>query len=399
MRERSPGCWDLRVFVGQDPVTGKLRYTSRTFRGGKRAASSELAKLVSTLPTEQPQRRRAQAKMSLSDLIDTHIDRHAGSPTTIAEYRAAHNRYIRPLVGRLPIAELDAGTLDHFYEHLVRKRGLSPSTVRQVHAIIRGACSRAVKWGWLKSNPARDASPPTVRRREPDIPSVAAVAAAIRAAEEANPPFGLFLRLAAATGGRRGELCSLTWAHVSLADSTLRIETSTFSERGGNSVVKDTKNHSKRLVSLDGATTQSLAEHHKLMAERASVCGVELTDRSFVFSNDADGQTPWRPDYVTGAWTRLRKSLGLDHVRLHDLRHFQATMLLQSGTSVKDVSKRIGHRDAATTLNVYAHVLESTDRRSADVIGDLLDGSTPAVPKSQGRRSRATFTRASNTRG
>ena len=180
MRERSPGCWELRVFVGQDPVTGKLRYVSRTLRGGKRAASSELAKLVATLPTEQPQKRRAQAKMSLSDLIDAHIDRHAGSPTTIAEYRAAHNRYIRPLVGRLPITELDAGTLDHFYEHLVRKRGLSPSTVRQVHAIIRGACSRAVKWGWLKSNPARDASPPTVRRREPDIPSVAAVAAAIR---------------------------------------------------------------------------------------------------------------------------------------------------------------------------------------------------------------------------
>ena len=150
-------------------------------------------------------------------------------------------------------------------------------------------------------------------------------------------------------------------------------------------------------MSLDSATTQSLAEYQKLMAERASVCGVELTDRSFVFSNDADGQTPWRPDYVTGAWARLRKSLGLDHVRLHDLRHFQATMLLQGGIPVKDVSKRIGHRDAATTLNVYAHVLESTDRRSADVIGDLLDGSTPVVPKAQ-RRSRATFTRAANSR-
>ena len=151
-------------------------------------------------------------------------------------------------------------------------------------------------------------------------------------------------------------------------------------------------------MSLDGATTRSIAEHHRLMSERATVCGVELTGTSFVFSKDADGLTPWRPDYVTGAWTRLRKSLGLDHVRLHDLRHFQATMLLQSGIPVKDVSKRIGHRDAATTLNVYAHVLESTDRRSADVIGDLLDGSTPAAPKSQSRTSRATFTRAANSR-
>ena len=116
-------------------------------------------------------------------------------------------------------------------------------------------------------------------------------------------------------------------------------------------------------MSLDNATTQSLAQHHKLLAQRASIRGQELTDRSFVFSNDADGKTPWRPDYVTGAWTRLRRSLGLDHVRLHDLRHFQATMLLQSGIPVNDVSERIGHRDAATTLNVYAHVHESTGQR------------------------------------
>lgn len=80
------------------------------------------------------------------------------------------------------------------------------------------------------------------------------------------------------------------------------------------------------------------------------------------------------------------------------MRHFQATMLLQSGIPVKDVSKRIGHSDAATTLNVYAHVLESTDRRSADVIGDILDGSGPPVPKAQSR-SWARFTRAANSRG
>jgi integrase len=113
------------------------------------------------------------------------------------------------------------------------------------------------------------------------------------------------------------------------------------------------------------------------MEDRAGACGTKLTAESFVFSDDADGRKPWHPDHVTGAWTRLRKRIGLEGVRLHDLRHFQATMLLQNGIPVKDVSRRIGHRDAATTLNVYAHWLETTDRRSADVIGSLFGEDSP----------------------
>ena len=57
---------------------------------------------------------------------------------------------------------------------------------------------------------------------------------------------------------------------------------------------------------------------------------------------------------------------------MHDLRHFQATMLLQAGVAVSNISKRIGHRDTATTLNVYSQFLKSADREAADVIGRLL---------------------------
>ena len=83
--------------------------------------------------------------MTLSYLVDQHIDRHQGSHTTVTEYRAYHAHYIRPLVGRLPLTEIDPGILDQFYEYLAEERHLSPSTIRQVHAIIRGACSRAVR--------------------------------------------------------------------------------------------------------------------------------------------------------------------------------------------------------------------------------------------------------------
>jgi integrase len=88
----------------------------------------------------------------------------------------------------------------------------------------------------------------------------------------------------------------------------------------------------------------------------------------------ADGVSPVHPDALTSLFRRLCDKLGLQGVRLHDLRHLHATQLLAAGVPVRTVSGRLGHANAATTLNVYAHFLEASDRGAADVIGGLLDG-------------------------
>ena len=72
------------------------------------------------------------------------------------------------------------------------------------------------------------------------------------------------------------------------------------------------------------------------------------------------------------SFSRTCKKLGLSGTRLHDLRHLHATQLLAAGVPVRTVSGRLGHANAATTLNVYAHFLEASDREAADVIGNLL---------------------------
>ena len=92
-----------------------------------------------------------------------------------------------------------------------------------------------------------------------------------------------------------------------------------------------------------------------------------------MFSHDPAGRTPWRPNYVTHAFHHLRKKIGLDAVRLHDLRHFAATILLAGGKDVRTVSGRLGHANAATTLGVYAHFVEASDSDAAEHLGSLLD--------------------------
>ena len=78
------------------------------------------------------------------------------------------------------------------------------------------------------------------------------------------------------------------------------------------------------------------------------------------------------PNEVTKQFIRIRRSIGLDSVRLHDLRHFTATRLLSEGVPVRTVSGRLGHANAATTLGVYAHFVEESDRDAAEKIGSIL---------------------------
>ena len=112
------------------------------------------------------------------------------------------------------------------------------------------------------------------------------------------------------------------------------------------------------------------------MRDRAAMCGCTAAPNAFVFSNAADGSEPWFPDSVSRSFKRLCEKEGVPDVRLHDLRHFVATQLLSAGVDVRTVAGRLGHRNAATTLNVYAHFVEQTDRAAADIMGGVLSDRT-----------------------
>jgi integrase len=135
---------------------------------------------------------------------------------------------------------------------------------------------------------------------------------------------------------------------------------------------KDTKTHSVRRIALDGSTLDVLRTHYKAASDTAAATEVDLPESAYVFTHDPAGGRPWTPDHVTKTFQRFRKQLGLDKVRLHDLRHFAATQLLAAGVPVRTVSGRLGHANAATTLGVYAHFVESSDRTAAEALSATL---------------------------
>ena len=299
------------------------------------------------------------------------------SPTTSNEYRRLLDRQILPSLGTGKVRTLRAADLDVFYSNLLRQGGgggrpLSAQSVQHTHALIRRLLSQAVKWGWAASNAAANASPPKVRHHELHLPTPEQVVALLRAATDRDPDFGCFLRLAAVTGARRGELCALRWRDVNLDDGLLSISRSIVDGRSDSLIEKDTKTHSSRKITLDPGTRAALAGQHARHVERAAAFDVPLPRSAFVFSDSPEGRMAWRPGRVTLAFVRLCQRVGVADVRLHDLRHFAATRMLMAGVPVKTVSGRLGHANAATTLGVYAHFVESSDAEAAIVLSDLL---------------------------
>jgi integrase len=387
IRQRG-GAWELRAYSGTDPVTGRKKYVTRTVRGSRKEAERALAHLI----VEVTGGAHAAPDATVTDLVLRWFElaKPELSPSTIRGYERNINNHILPILGKSKVARLKAAEIDHFYA-MLRERGgvggrpLSPASVRQVHAILRRALQQGVKWEWISSNPAALATSPKVRQFKVDPPDPAAVMRLIEAAAAEDLNFACFLIVAATTGARRGELCALRWNSINFEDETLTISGSVVEGVRSELFEKDTKTHGSRKIAIDELTIDALKAHLIRCELSAKECGATLTKYAFVFSPDADGRRPAVPNDVTKEFMRLRDRVGLESVRLHDLRHFAATRLLSAGVSVRTVSGRLGHASASMTLGVYAHFLEVSDREAADALGLLI---TPLSAKQDEKLSR-----------
>ena len=368
--------WRVIAYAGRDPITGRKRQKSLSVTTRAEAKQAE-ARLITEVGAGQ---HRGSSNRTVAELLDRWLDWRQSvrpiSPTTVATYRGYIDRAIRPTLGKLPLGRLDAATLDAFYAHLRKQGGkggrpMAASSVHQVHAILSGALNRAVVWGWIASNPARLASPPSIERADMQPPAVEDAARLLSVALAEDPELGLFLRLAVVLGARRGELCAVRWSDVDLDQGEVLIAGGIVRVPGESLVDKATKTHAKRRVAIGADTAELLRTHRLAQAKDALACGTTLAADAYVFSHAPDGSVPINPDSITHRFRRLARRLGV-RCRLHDLRHFMVTQLVAGGVDWRTVAGRAGHADGHMTLSTYAHFQQAQDRQAAEFMDRLL---------------------------
>ena len=310
--------------------------------------------------------------------------------STVASYRQSIRCYLLPALGHLRLDEIDVRTLDRTYADLLHSGGkngkpLSPRTVRYAATILRAALAHAVKTGLLDANPAAHATRPRFDHNGDDpgletfqVWDAEQVRRFLREVE--GDPFEGIWVMAVGTGMRRGEIVGLRWEDVDLPERTLHVRWS-LSVVDGEARLKATKTSQDRSLRIDDRVMEVLTARREEQAQhRTSRNGDWKNGWGLVFTHlDGSYIDPYE---VTVAWRDLMQELDLPTIRLHDLRHTHATLMLQAGASLKVVSERLGHSGIELTVDTYMHVLPAMDADAAERFALLLEG--PAAGPADG---------------
>lgn len=359
IKTRSKGSWTIIINLGRDPATAKRKQQWVTIRGTKKQAETRLAELLNQMDTGgfiKPTKETFGSFLQryLDDYISTQI-----RATTLEAYQQRGKHLIDGL-GHIPVSELREEHIHKYYRE--KSKTLSPGTLIKHHNLLRSALSQGVIWRTLTRNVAEAVKPPKVSRKEMRALTGPEVHRMLEACED-TAWHSIFHTLTW-TGLRRSELLGLRWKDVDLILASLRVVQSVQRLNTGEFIVQEPKTASgRRTIALSPASCLVLREHREKQEADATLLGRQLAEDDLVFSHP-DG-SPRDPSTLPLAFRRLTRRVGLDGVRLHDLRHTMASLYLEQGVNPKTVAERLGHASVTITLDLYSHCLPGVQEAAA----------------------------------
>lgn len=359
----------VKVYLGRDANTGKQKFLTQTIHTTKKDAEKWLnAKLREIELGEFV----APTTTTFGELLDLWLagKRGAISDRTYTDYKYAIDTYIRPRLGSIKASALTSKQLKLYYEYLRDERELSNRTVRHIHILIKAALAEAVRHRQLARNPA-DAIKTPRKMRQITIRFFKPSEAREFWKACKDDKHGIIFAFALETGMRPEEYLALQWTDLDLAKNEIAITRTLYWPRtGGYQFIDRTKSkNSQRIISVSSELMKQLRDHHatQLIYKSAMSAKGKWKGHNLIFA--ADTGTPFFTHNLGRYFKRLLTNAGLDPaMRLYDLRHSCATLLLTNGVNPKIVSERLGHASVAFTLDTYCHVLPNDQQMATEAM-------------------------------
>lgn len=365
IEKRGKNSWSVRVYMGYDARTGKRRYVRVTIRGSYKEAQRVRAELLRQRE-ERKLAGRGAGRITVAEFLRQWLKGREGglAPKSVERYRQWLELHVIPHVGHLRLRQLSPLDVQACLA-AAREKGLGPATVRYVRQVLRAALQQAVEMGVIAENPCDRVRPERYRPPRREMPSPEEIGRLLAAASGAR--WGPLVMLALATGMRLGELLGLRWGDVDLGAGVIRVQRQVVYLQG-QLMEGPTKAGSARTVPL-GRWARSALERQRELWRQEVGRDPRPEERVFIGRRGAEAT----PHMAQAAFRRTVKDAGLERLRLHDLRHLAASLMLGQGASVRAVAEVLGHRAPSITLDVYSHVLAGGGRQAVGLLDRAIE--------------------------
>ncbi len=295
---------------------------------------------------------------------------------TYERYESIVRVHIKPALGRVKLKALTPAHARALYRQKLDS-GLSPRSVNYIHVTLHKALYQAVSDGLVQRNAAQVKAP---RPEKPEIKPLSPDQARklIKIAHEIEDRYAALYAVALHTGLREGELLGLQWDDLDLGYATtptLQVRRTLSETRTGHKFELP-KSGKGRSIKLSRKAAEALRSHRARQAEEKLRLGSLWQDNGLVFptttGTTTSGTTTSGTNLLGRHFKPLLKRAELPAIRLHDLRHTCATILLMAGKHPKFVQEMFGHANISITLDTYSHVIEGMDGGLADAMDDAL---------------------------
>ena len=379
IRKRSQGSYELRWDAprGED---GKRRVRQKTVQGNKKTAEAELNRILAALSKSDAE---IASEEPVQECYRRFLKERANKnlrPGTVKGYNNVFKNYVLPECGEVPLARVDRENLQRVIQRMIESH-LGPYTIQVNYQYLKGFFSWTVKAHLLTKTPATGLTLPEVSRTSTaEILSSAEVREVLDVLE--GTPYWLPTLLGLYTGMRPGEVLGISWKDVDLLNGKVFVR-HTLNPAGESFFLGPPKNKSsERAIAVSPKVVSVLRDRRQKMPENFWHETVETVGNRLkcVAVPVEFPQVCAQPDgriIKAGTWGNAFRSkllgAGMTPIRLHDLRHTHASLLLLDGVPMLVVSRRLGHATIQTTINQYGHLLPSSDPEAASGFEGIID--------------------------
>lgn len=360
-----------KVTVDCGKVNGHRKRISKTFIGNKKDAKIFEQELIKQIKSDNSCYKKNK-DLVFNDLINIFIEEYCSNnlkSNTTYGYNSLI-KVVRKEIGNIKTTELTTYTLRLFYNKLKKEYNYSSNTILHYYILIGSIIDKTKYISKITNNPNKEIEKPKIIKNEASFYELEDISKLKKVLEKNTLDVKTPILLCIDTGMRREELNGLQWSDIDFNNKTISIN------RVRIAVGKETKIetpktvNSRRTILVSDYSINLLKELKNEQITLYKSNNKTLTNSCFIFINEKC--EPIYPDTLSKRFNKIIKNNNLKKITFHELRHTNASLLINSNIDINSVSKRLGHANVSTTLNIYTHVLDKSKEEMANKMNEIL---------------------------